>query len=64
MPVWQFERILARPFDWLLSPFSSTHPLLPLAFVSLVASILLLLAFRWLSDQHGLQEIKDKIHAH
>ncbi len=64
MPVWQFERILARPFEWLLSPFVNTHPLLPLALVSLIASVLLLLAFRWLSDQQGLQEIKSKIHAH
>ncbi len=62
--VWRLERILAKPFEWLLSPFANTHPLLPLAVVSLFASVLLLLAFRWLSDQQGLQEIKAKIHAH
>ncbi|MFB3903431.1 MAG: hypothetical protein ACE15E_08260 [Acidobacteriota bacterium] len=62
--VWQFERILARPFEWVLSPFADTHPLAPLALVSLIASIVLLLAFRWLSDQPGLQQIKGKIHAH
>lgn len=62
--VWELQRVLARPFDWFLSPFAGTHPLLPLALVSLVASVVLLLAFRWLSDQQGLQQIKDKIHAH
>jgi len=62
--VWQIERILARPFHWMLSPLANAHPLLPLALVSLAASVLLLLAFRWLSDQAGLQETKAKIHAH
>ena len=62
--VWQLERIVARPFHWVLSPFANTNPLLPLAVVSLIASILLLLAFRWLSDQEGLEQIKAKIHAH
>ncbi len=62
--VWQFERILGRPFHWLLAPFANAHPLLPLAVVSLITSVLLLLAFRWLSDQQGLEQIKAKIHAH
>jgi len=64
MTVWQIERILARPFQWMLSPFANAHPLLPLALVSLVASVFLLLAFRWLSDQRGLEQTKAKIYAH
>jgi len=62
--VWQLERILARPFEWVLLPFAHAHPLLPLALISLIASIVLLLAFRWLSDQQALEEVKGKIHAH
>jgi len=64
MMVWQLQRIVARPFEWLLSPFANAHPLLPLVLVSLIASILLLFAFRWLSNQQALEEIKAKIHAH
>ncbi|RPI29453.1 MAG: hypothetical protein EHM61_01630 [Acidobacteria bacterium] len=64
MPVWQLQRILARPFDWILSPFGDVHPLFSLALVSLLASVILLLAFRWVSDQTALREVKDRIHAH
>jgi len=64
MMVWQLERILAKPFDWILAPFAALHPLVPLALVSLLASLILLLAFRWFSNQDQLRQTKDRIHAH
>ncbi len=55
---------LLRPFDWILLPFGSSNPLLPLALVSLFAGVVLLLVFAKFSDQERLRMAKNRIRAH
>jgi hypothetical protein len=55
---------LTKPFDWLLSPFGSWNPLVSLSFFAVVASVLLLLIFRRLSNQEALRQTRGRIKAH
>lgn len=53
-----------RPaFDLLLAPFAAGPPLLSLALVSLLVSVLMLVVFKQTSDQAALAGVKRKIHA-
>ena len=55
---------LLKPFDWILAPLGSSNPLLPLALVSLLAGVVLLLVFARFSDQERLKIAKNRIRAH
>lgn len=50
-------------FDRLLAPFAAWPPIVPLVFVSLLVSILMLVVFKRTSDQAALAAVKRKIHA-
>jgi len=53
-----------RPvFDVLLAPFAAGPPVVSLALVSLLVSILMLVVFKRTSDQAALAAVKRKIHA-
>jgi hypothetical protein len=53
-----------RPvFDLLLAPFAALPPIVPVALVSLLASILMLVVFKRTSNQAALATAKRKIHA-
>jgi uncharacterized membrane protein (DUF106 family) len=56
--------ILGRLFDLLLFPFRSLNPWAGMVFVSLLTGLLMLLIYRWTSNQTGIRRVKDKIKAH
>lgn len=55
--------ILTRAFDLALAPFAS-HPWLGLILISLVTGFVLLLVFRFTSNQRGIKTAKDRIISH
>ncbi len=59
-----FNLYLSHFFDLLLNPFQSSNPVWPLLFFSLITGILMLLVFRYTSNQKGIKQTKDKIKAH
>jgi hypothetical protein len=54
---------LRHAFDVLLAPFAGGPPIVSLAVVSLLVSILMLLVFKRTSDQAALAAVKRRIHA-
>jgi len=50
-------------FDGLLYPFRDLHPMIGLALVSLLAALLVLLVFRYTTDQRALAAVKRQVHA-
>jgi len=59
-----FNFYLSHLFDLLLSPFKTVAPLWPLLIFSLVTGIIMLIIFRYTSNQKGIKEAKDKIRAY
>lgn len=59
-----FNLYLSRVFDLLLSPFGSLNPVWPLIVFSLITGIVMLIIFRYTSDQKGIKAAKDKIRAY
>ncbi len=59
-----FNSALNSFFDLLLLPFQAVHPVFPLLLISLLTGILLLVIFRYTSNQKGIGETKEKIKAH
>ena len=55
--------LLRAVFDGLLTPFRGLDPMVGVALVSLVTAVVMLLVFRWTSNQEKLAEVKRKIHA-
>lgn len=59
-----FNLYLSRFFDLLLNPFQSLDPIWPLLIFSLVTGIIMLLIYRYTSNQKGIKETKNRIKAH
>lgn len=62
--MWYFNLALTKFFDLLLTPFQSFHPFWSLSVFSLFTGILMLVIFRYTSDQKGIREAKERIKAH
>jgi len=62
--MWQVKSILDGMFDSLMWPFRFIDPTWSLLFLSFVAGIVILVIFRYTSDQKGIREAKNKIKAH
>jgi len=58
------NNILGKLFDLLLLPFRSLNPWAGMVFISLLTGLLMLLIYRWTSNQPGIRRVKDKIKAH
>jgi uncharacterized membrane protein (DUF106 family) len=56
--------ILGRVFDLLLLPFRSLNPWAGMVFISLLTGLLMLVIYRFTSNQSGIRRVKDKIKAH
>jgi uncharacterized membrane protein (DUF106 family) len=56
--------LLGKLFDLLFLPFRSLNPWVGMAFISLLTGLLMLLIYRWTSNQSGIRRVKDKIKAH
>ncbi len=59
-----YHTIMNAIFDLLFLPFRLLPPVIGLSAVSLATGIVLLMTFRYFSDQKGLRVVKDKIKAH
>ena len=55
--------VLRAASDLLLAPLSGLPPLVGLLVVSAVTSVLMLLVFKWTSDQARMEQVKRRIHA-
>jgi uncharacterized membrane protein (DUF106 family) len=55
--------LLRRLFDAALSPASGLHPLVGIAVVSLLFGVVMLLVFKWTSNQDKMAAVKRRIHA-
>ena len=58
------NRLLGSLFDLLFLPFRSLNPWAGMIFISLLTGLLMLLIYRWTSNQAGIRRVKDKIKAH
>ncbi|MBI4488595.1 MAG: hypothetical protein HY694_05880 [Deltaproteobacteria bacterium] len=57
-------QFISNLFDLIMSPFQSISPLWALSLFSLLAGLLMLLIFRYTSDQKRIKETKNGIKAH
>jgi hypothetical protein len=56
--------VLNKFFDLLCSPFARLNPWWAMAFLSLLTGLLMLLVFRFTSNQSGIRRTKDRIKGH
>ena len=59
-----FNSILSTLFDSVLRPFHGVNPFWPLLVLSVLMGAVLLVVFRYTSNQRGIQETKNRIKAH
>ena len=59
-----FDSILSSLLDLLLGPFRGLHPFWALLILSVMVGAVLLVVFRYTSNQRGIQETKNRIKAH
>lgn len=62
--MWYLNSFLTLIFDLLLIPLQSFHPLLSLSVISILTGILMLVVFRYTSNQERIKETKDRMKAH
>ncbi len=62
--MWTFNSIINKIFDILFLPFQSMNPWIGMIFISLLTGFLMLLVFRYTSNQEGIKRTKNKIKAH
>ena len=62
--MWAFNSIFGRLFGYLLQPFRSLSPWWGMLIVSLLTGLLMLLIFKYTSNQSGIRRTKDRIKAH
>jgi uncharacterized membrane protein (DUF106 family) len=59
-----FNAALSGLFDLLLAPFRALSPWIAMAVVSLLTGFLMLLIYRYTSNQEGIRTVKNRIKAH
>ena len=62
--MWTFNRIFGKIFDLLFIPFRSMNPWVGMIIVSFLTGLLMLVIFRYTSNQAGIKKVKNKIKAH
>jgi uncharacterized membrane protein (DUF106 family) len=62
--MWHVNAFLTTLFNLMLTPLRSFHPLVSLSALSLLTGILMLVVFRYTSDQEKIKKTKDKMKAH
>ena len=62
--MWIFNSILGKIFEILFIPFRSLSPWVGMIMISFLTALLMLLVFRFTSNQQGIRSVKDKIKAH
>lgn len=62
--IWRINSVIGSVFNLLIYPFKSLNPIWSLTFFSFLIGILMLVIFRYTSDQKGIREVKSKIRAY
>jgi uncharacterized membrane protein (DUF106 family) len=62
--MWTFNQFFGKIFDLLFIPFRSMSPWVGMVIVSFLTGLLMLVIFRYTSNQAGIKKIKNKIKAH
>jgi uncharacterized membrane protein (DUF106 family) len=62
--MWSFNSLFGKIFALLLQPFRSFNPWVGMAVISLITGLLMLLIFKYTSNQKGIRRTKDRIKAH
>jgi hypothetical protein len=62
--MWTFNSILGRIFEILFLPFRSVNPWWGMLMISLLTGILMLVIFKFTSNQAAIRRTKDRIKAH
>jgi uncharacterized membrane protein (DUF106 family) len=62
--MWTFNKFFGKIFDLLFIPFRNMNPWVGMVIVSFLTGLLMLVIFRYTSNQAGIKKIKNKIKAH
>ncbi|NIM91785.1 MAG: hypothetical protein GTO17_12660 [Candidatus Aminicenantes bacterium] len=62
--MWIFNSIFGKIFEIIFIPFRSLSPWVGMTLISLLTGLLMLLIFRYTSNQEGIRKVKNKIKAH
>jgi uncharacterized membrane protein (DUF106 family) len=62
--MWTFNQIFGKIFDLLFVPLRSMSPWVGMAIVSFLTGLLMLVIFRYTSNQAGIKKVKNRIKAH
>ena len=62
--MWTFNQIFGKIFDLLFIPFQNMNPWVGMIIVSFLTGLLMLVIFRYTSNQAGIKKVKNKIKAH
>jgi len=62
--MWTFNQIFGKIFDLLFIPFQNMSPWVGMVIVSFLTGLLMLVIFRYTSNQAGIKKVKNKIKAH
>jgi uncharacterized membrane protein (DUF106 family) len=62
--MWIFNQFFGKIFDLLFIPFRSMSPWVGMVIVSFLTGLLMLVIFRYTSNQAGIKKVKNKIKAH
>ena len=62
--MWTFNEFFGKIFDLLFIPFRSMNPWVGMVIVSFLTGLLMLVIFRYTSNQAGIKKVKNKIKAH
>lgn len=62
--MWVFNSFFSKLFELVFLPFRSMSPWIGMIIISLLTGFLMLLVFRFTSNQEGIRKVKNKIKAH
>lgn len=62
--IWFFNFAFSKIFEFIFFPFQGMSPWVAMALISFLTSVLMLLFFRFFSNQEGIRKVKNKIKAH
>lgn len=62
--MWIFNSIFGKIFEFIFIPFRNLSPWVGMTLISLLTGLLMLLIFRYTSNQEGIRKVKNKIKAH
>jgi uncharacterized membrane protein (DUF106 family) len=62
--MWIFNSIFGKIFEFIFIPFRNLSPWVGMTLISLLTALLMLLIFRYTSNQEAIRKVKNKIKAH